>query len=829
MSPSVSKMRYLAILLTTLFVCLFNSRHTFVLSGTVSMLSSIFGGSVTPTAKDPTAFTAPKFWKNIGTDHFTKVLTVHQAFMTATNVLSPQGGLTPTATTPNIAYFTQDSTVHKAFTITSKILVTPTKVTPFWYSEYGINNFHSSLLSLQLQDTTTTTKICFVSLVTPTAIYSWSSTNIGCLLFLQSNCDSDCEGLSNLPLIKLKTVSQFGNIIFNYFSMTNSGTPLSTASSPDTQANIMPGSITSETPDDEFDLDYAPRHSGDFMETLKFEAEVDGDEIETEVDGDDIDDVENPSAVPPLFGKIDISAGIKPTPGTPKSTPIPPGKSTSTGASRTAPSGGSGNTSNLGGSTTGGGNRTNTRTAKSPGNISFGGAAFKFPTAADKTKVREYRLGAFTETVDEAYREALSGKSLFEFHKLASAGIEKKFSYDLTSINPEQDSDFLKNNDLIMGALNEIQKHLKSYHMEPVFNVFLFTREDKFRPQSGQISILSNFDKTNEHHVGMSNQIWGEFALSHIHAQSLSWSQEYLLNCCDATLRDDIENRLLAIPIEHQGGPIVYHLIMTSLVSCTFEASRHIVNRLQAMSVRDYPGENILQFAATFQNAAMRLRLNGHFPSDIASLFMNRLRTCSVTDFIRTLEFIEHTPDDSCSWDYHALRVRMLRRYNDLILSNRWLPYRKPNQHINASLTESAKERAKEPPKKIEPLPKDASGKEIPLTDISTPPGPNQPDTRRNKACRFGRQWFCPLCPNTDAPTNKGRWGNHSKSHHREKPPRNSESHLATTTPGTAPPANNSQANAATTPPVVPTVTPNGSPTASATTALVGSATPLFT
>ena len=167
--------------------------------------------------------------------------------------------------------------------------------------------------------------------------------------------------------------------------------------------------------------------------------------------------------------------------------------------------------------------------------------------------------------VTEEYQENLKDKALIEFYKLATTGSEKKFSYDLSSLNPEKDAEFFKHNDSLMAALHEIRTHLKSYFMSSVFSVFSWTAENGLDEDRPQIDLLSHWERSTEEHVGMSNQIWGDYAVSAIHAQNLSWSYEYLLNSCDSTLREDIESRLLAIPAEHKGGPLVFHMIMSSL------------------------------------------------------------------------------------------------------------------------------------------------------------------------------------------------------------------------------------------------------------------------
>jgi hypothetical protein len=177
--------------------------------------------------------------------------------------------------------------------------------------------------------------------------------------------------------------------------------------------------------------------------------------------------------------------------------------------------------------------------------------------------------------------------------------------------------------------------------------------------------------------------------------------------------------------------------------------------------------------------------------------------------------------DETYMNNYTELRQRMLKRYNDLILSDRWIS---PNRSLASANSVTLTDTVKTPHSNggtPTDLPKDSKGKTIALEDYSTPPGHGQPISRKNKNVRFGRQWWCPLCPNDKAETKKGRWGNHSGDRHDDsKLRRNNPSAGANTTNG----AN----TAATTADVAATATNQTTPPASSSVSLIDSAIPDF-
>ena len=375
-------------------------------------------------------------------------------------------------------------------------------------------------------------------------------------------------------------------------------------------------------------------------------------------------------------------------------------------------------------------------------------------------KSRDFELGAFADTVTPKYRESLGGKNLFEFRNEAVSPLSPAFTLETASIRITDDTDFFGHNNKVMMQLFNLKGRLTSYCMQSMFQVL------PIDPASGDldetkptVDLLSSACTISEGQVRLSNQVYAENTSEKIHPQNLSWSQELLLGSCESTLCSDIEHRLISIPQNEQGGPLILHMILNQMMSTTHEAARNIVRRLESHKVTDYPGENIPNFCATYNNAIMRLNVSGHVPKDVANIFFIQLQTCTVPKLLGFLDNLENS-DDAILQDFVALRERVILKYNDLLLADKWLPTSSSDSSSFTSkktLSDSKKSSSNNGGK--------SGGGRTCLPIDTTPPGEGEPNWRPHPLNGDKKIWWCALCPNgTD--NGVGRWGNHSTSRH---------------------------------------------------------------
>ena len=373
-------------------------------------------------------------------------------------------------------------------------------------------------------------------------------------------------------------------------------------------------------------------------------------------------------------------------------------------------------------------------------------------------KSRTFELGAFADTVSPAYRSSLSGKTLFDFRNEAVVGLTPPFSFTWAVVSTTDDKSFFDDNNKIMMQLYTLKTRLTTYCMHSVFDILPVDEETGILDSSGAtLSLLDHACSLSEAQVRLSNQIYAERTTDSLHPQNLSWTQDLLLASCDGTLRADLENCLVTIPDNEQGGPLVLHMILTQLMTTTTDAARGIVRRLEKHSVTAYPGENINQFCSTFNNVVLRLNLSGHVPADICSIFVERLLTCTVPKFLSMMDYLENH-DDPILQDFFGLRERVVAKYHSLLLSEKWLPTVKTDTSAFPALTET---------KKAAPVgtPKSNNGRRPPLPIDTTPPGPGEANSKPHPTNPKRKLWWCALCPN-GTPNGIGRWGNHSTDRH---------------------------------------------------------------
>jgi len=279
-------------------------------------------------------------------------------------------------------------------------------------------------------------------------------------------------------------------------------------------------------------------------------------------------------------------------------------------------------------------------------------------------------------------------------------------------------------------------------------------------------------------------------------------------------LRKEIEIQLLSIPSNQQGGPLALYMVLSHLISANVNTSRNILNRLQKLTVPQFPGENIQQFCATFHNAFLRLDMNGHLPHDLGAIFFKQLQTCTVPKFTSLLETLENMDDTACQ-DYYLMKAKATDKYMSLVLDDKWLAVTTPPSGFT-SVTDTARKSNSTA---------DASN---PLAKIdTTPPAPGAPIFKDGPNGR--KIWWCSKCTVKDRSTGAilatGRWGNHSTERHGIRKKKEDASTTAAPAPAATPaPASTSAPTPAPTPAPAPAVPP----TSAATLSIVSTATSDF-
>ena len=88
---------------------------------------------------------------------------------------------------------------------------------------------------------------------------------------------------------------------------------------------------------------------------------------------------------------------------------------------------------------------------------------------------------------------------------------------------------------------------------------------------------------------------------------NMSWSGDALLNSCTVALRTDLETR---VAIQDRTGPNLLCEILLSLYRPSHSKIRSLRAQLEALSIRDFPGENVTQFVLKATSILTEITMN---------------------------------------------------------------------------------------------------------------------------------------------------------------------------------------------------------------------------
>ena len=165
--------------------------------------------------------------------------------------------------------------------------------------------------------------------------------------------------------------------------------------------------------------------------------------------------------------------------------------------------------------------------------------------------------------------------------------------------------------------------------------------------------------------------------------QNLTWSGVYLRS----TFSNNILQKVLPLVLLTSNGPEVFVATVTTFLSDSYDALEEIINRMNSLELKNYPGENVTDCCEAIFVDAERLENLGAFkPEHLGyttcifedtSDFMFRLwdiqKYKEVTEFIKKLRVCDMdviSQEDLIT--YESLVQEATREYRDLVDSNRW-------------------------------------------------------------------------------------------------------------------------------------------------------------
>jgi uncharacterized protein Smg (DUF494 family) len=159
------------------------------------------------------------------------------------------------------------------------------------------------------------------------------------------------------------------------------------------------------------------------------------------------------------------------------------------------------------------------------------------------------------------------------------------------------------------------------------------------------------------------------------HVENVKWSGEMILNSCEETLRNKLNESTAFLDESQKGGPVYFSIMMNHIIATSNVALRGIINRLQSLKLTEFDGENVKQWASFVRGALTLLKDQKMTPVDIKDIIMRSLLSTSCEEFkvdIQQLKSLIQMNMVEKSTDEILLHVEEL--YNNLIGSGRWTP-----------------------------------------------------------------------------------------------------------------------------------------------------------
>jgi hypothetical protein len=222
----------------------------------------------------------------------------------------------------------------------------------------------------------------------------------------------------------------------------------------------------------------------------------------------------------------------------------------------------------------------------------------------------------------------------------------------------------------VITVIQSLKDYLETHGLDPVFNIVTATGTINMLDQPSLLTkaVVDTWVqdlKTNGVHDGRG----GRLALCPYDRMNLDWSYDTVLNSCSANLVLQLKNNLTAS--EHNGPNALFEVLQH--VYRRSEAKvEAIVKKIEALNIRDFPGQNVTQYKAQCDMLLDELAMNLPVGQNVPTLRTKALHglTQSTYPFFHG-KVIEKTMESNplAMNTSTVLGVKMaLREMNDLYL-----------------------------------------------------------------------------------------------------------------------------------------------------------------
>jgi hypothetical protein len=120
--------------------------------------------------------------------------------------------------------------------------------------------------------------------------------------------------------------------------------------------------------------------------------------------------------------------------------------------------------------------------------------------------------------------------------------------------------------------------------------------------------------------------------------QNLVWSGNKILNSCEKSLRNKLEEMSIGWPVEYRTGPVYFKVMIHLVINSSDQSLRFLNQRLEKLTLKDFQGENVLTLGSFVRGTKALLENCDALPRDMLSLIGQALQTSSTTTFNNLIE-----------------------------------------------------------------------------------------------------------------------------------------------------------------------------------------------
>ncbi|MGH3053547.1 MAG: hypothetical protein ACRDL7_01040, partial [Gaiellaceae bacterium] len=251
----------------------------------------------------------------------------------------------------------------------------------------------------------------------------------------------------------------------------------------------------------------------------------------------------------------------------------------------------------------------------------------------------------------------------------ATKGMEDKYTGDVKDFNTLS----------IFGKL--VMKHLRNSGMDSVFYfVDPVDNEEK--------CIIEHFSRfTPDYVLKETEKMTDEYDI-----QNLQWSADFLI----VSISKQQKANIAKFPHADNNGPLTWMYLVSENTMANERALQTLLFKLQKLSVRDYPGENVQMCTREISEICQKLDAGNMLPTNINGILCSIFIKCSVSSFSQYFNYVRgHMKKNPTEYTWVSLINEADGEYIDTMTAESWLPTSEA-KGMAASVTELKPKESKE-------------------------------------------------------------------------------------------------------------------------------------